>query len=654
MCLTRRRIMKNYYCNDEIDRDTCPLYYNKEEGTYKIGSRTIPTLKNIVSSVIGVQPRNFRRKDAIINSLRSFLLNGIKKKEGDIALLEKADEKKTYKVFNFQLENSLEKENGEYTGFYKNNVDETLKNMFSYNKKLTKAELVLLDGSDDFTKVIMPLKKELKNNLENADHLEEIAEIESYFISKIKDRKATLKYDKAWFSLFEIVGQKIYHLAKKCSKKEDIFYASQIDIATKDTLYYIETEHTHSIYFIILFLNILNIDLKKEHLKVIYSFSDGSPDEIFSVPKLSNEFLDEAIQAYKNKNLIDIKKFPDFISVHYKGEIYTTLRNSFFWFYNYVYLLLPYKVDLGFSLKSFITSPNMFYSYDSLKDEKRMVVYNLILALKIIKEIIKTSGVEYAMMAKDKIAELCYSRTQDKTKYLESLLFEEHSLKAFIRSYKNNTLQLAAAYKSEVEFIDGLNMQKVNYQDVTLDLKISPEQKNILLRHLNVNLLTLPNLNQIVNIKERKKLTTLKGDEVNIAKTYKKDGRYTGAIKASEYLDVVIKNVDIIKNYNEENKANVLLVNLTTNCKTITLVYTIYENPSTKEEKEVREQTNKLLTLFFDTFSIQRGCFNFDVWIGKEAKIAVDNGYDDNFQVALSKGVLYVRKDELNKEWGAI
>ena len=296
----------------------------------------------------------------------------------------------------------------------------------------------------------------------------------------------------------------------------------------------------------------------------------------------------------------------------------------------------------------------MFYSYNSLKDEKRMVVYNLILALKIIKEIIKTSGVEYAMMAKDKIAELCYSRTQDKTKYLESLLFEEHSLKAFIRSYKNNTLQLAAAYKSEVEFIDGLNMQKVNYQDVTLDLKISPEQKNILLRHLNVNLLTLPNLNQIVNIKERKKLTTLRGDEVNIAKTYKKDGRYTGAIKASEYLDVVIKNVDIIKNYNEENKANVLLVNLTTNCKTITLVYTIYENPSTKEEKEVREQTNKLLTLFFDTFSIQRGCFNFDVWIGKKAQIAVDNGYDDNFQVALSKGVLYVRKDELNKEWGTI
>lgn len=652
--------MKNYYCNDEIDRDTCPLYYNKEEGTYKIGKRTIPTLENIVSSVIGIQPRNFRRKDAIINSLRSFLLNGIKTKEGDASLLEKVDEKKTYKVFNFQLENSLEKENNEYTGFYKNNVDETLKNMFSYNKKLTKTELELLKGFDDFTKVIMPLEKELKNNVENADHLEEIAELENIFINKIENRyerinqKTILRQNKAWFSLFEIVGQKIYHLAKKSSKKEDIFYASQIDIATKDTLYYIETENTHSIYFIILFLNILNIDLKKEHLKVIFSFSSGTLEETIEVPKLSNEFLDEAIQAYKNKNLIDTKKFPNFTSCYHKGEVYTTLRQPFFYFYNYVYSLLPYEVDLGFSLKSFITSSNISYSYDSLKDEKRVVVYNLILALKIIKEIIKTSGVEYAMMAKDKIAELCYSRTEDKTKYLESLLFEEHSLKAFIRFYKNSTLQLAAAYKSEMEFIDGLNMQKVNYQDVTLDLKISPEQKNILLRHLNVNLLTIPNLNQIVNIKERKKLTTLKGDEVNIAKTYKKNGRYTGAIKASEYLNVVIKNVDIIKNYNEENKANVLLVNLTTTSKNIALSYTIYENPSTKEEKEAREKTNKLLTLFFDTFSIQRGCFNFDVWIGKEAKIAVDDGYDDNFQVALSEGVLYVCKDELNKEWGAI
>ncbi|MGP1438491.1 MAG: hypothetical protein ACTTKH_05405 [Treponema sp.] len=761
---------KNYSCNDAIDRDTCILSWDEKEDKYKIGKHIIPSLNEIVFSLIGVEPENLKKKNTILNSLRYFLLTGEKKKDGDIAFLETEECKKEYAVLPFALQKELTKD-----GFYKDETEETIKKRFAYTKKHydTNTEINVKD-------LTFILNQELIDNVGNPEHIEEIARIEELFSDKIiptyvceiEDKIASIifsdntipkyeiedvdyddedddadvdedyddedddtdvdedyddedddadvdedyddedddtdvdedyddedddadvdedyddddyddeeenivvykKSNCAWFSQFEMVNRQHYHLAKKQNIRENLFFAARIDLCTADTLYYIETENKHSIDFIILYLNILNMDLKKEHLKVLFLTSNGSKEEL-ELPKMSERDIDELIISYKSEKPFNYSMFPKFQSKYHNGCKYSEIGNVFYSCSKYIKGLLPnnfFISDFGFSIYDLIPIADILFVVEELKNVKAKFIKNVLLALDIIKKIFYQYGVEYVFILFNEIKDQIQNRYNSKDSIFKSWFFSDELLKKKIEDIKKRAKSLGSAYKHEDIGVANLKMQMVQYKDVTLELRISKMQRDALFDYLKNNLITKNDFNsndknafsQIISIKEKKKLISINGSELNIAKTYKKQTSYMGVIQAEKYIHCKISQAVLFKNERPFKKAEInthlLVVTLKNyiNEESFNVYFEIVDMESLKNVKTKKEYQEKLtefidssnanLTLFFDTFSIKRGNFDFESWIGKTGIIALIQK-EGSYKLEQGKGVMCLAETNSEK-----
>ena len=238
----------NYYCNNKIygENFQFQLKINKRKDKCFVDKRKVPTLRSIVNKLLEEKRSYDSYKELIIENFYSFLLSCGKKerKENDEVVW---NEKEPYaKVLKICLNDE---------GFYSSNI---------------------------------PVQNEIDYKVDNPARFEEIVSLEKFFIDKtlkeaITKNENIRKEDIAWYSSFEKVGQFHYHLAKRQNKKNDICFISQIDLCTKDTLYYIEVRPNFSFAFVALYLNIQNIDLQKKNLKLLVVFPNGYI-ECFDVP----------------------------------------------------------------------------------------------------------------------------------------------------------------------------------------------------------------------------------------------------------------------------------------------------------------------------------------------------------------------------------
>ena len=661
----------NYYCNDEIDRSSCVLHYDEKMDAYKIGKHKVPSLNEIIFSLIGAKEKNIVKKRNVLNTMHHFLLTGKKEImniENENAIY---DTKKPYAI---SLNLYLDKE-----GYYDEDTPNQTKALFTYNKQIE------IEGEPTFKSYIQRLQKEINVNVGNAEHLEEIVAIEKFFYKNkeechIEDRK---KECIAWYSKFERIGQFHYHLAKKQSKKEDLYFASQIDLATDDTLYYLALDQDFSFMFITLYLNLQNIDMQKENLSILVMSPNGEIDEV-KIKKMDNETLDNIVYSYKNK----IPLTANLGNIPIEKDIKKNLNNGIFSKKDYVISLIPtdnLERPLGFYLWDLIENEELLKKNDDIKIKKYEILTRLILFLKMIKKVSKKYSVEYTLLFIEAFKRLIA------TKEIYTLLysFEDFTfLDNVIKEFQGRAQKLGNALKSEEKKLLKEGAYEVKYKRLTLDLMISEIQEKELMQYLTNNLIVSKkyeptskeeeessnkddnelDISQIINIKEKKKLATLKGKEVNLTGLYKKESGYYGCIQSDKYIDCKIVDVSFFytekKGHERLPRPIAFVVEMLEkeNETSFNFLFNLFDTKSfnthslTKDEinsiNETKKIYNRMLTHFFDTFSIKRGEFNFSSWIGKEGRIAIaTDNKDENgnriFKQAKGKGIISIEE----KEW---
>lgn len=660
---------KNYYCNDEIDRGACPLYYDEKKDTYKIGKHKVPSLNEIVSTLTGRKENRLAEKKKIISYLHHFLLTGIKEKP-IVATFDKTQ------VYAQNLNTWLDTE-----GYYKKETPKEVIKHFTYNKKIE------LENEEPFSAYINCLQKEIEVNSGNPHHLIEIEGLERYFhsehyVNSLTKQTAEYKTEEliAWFSSFEKLEQFHYHLAKKQSKRENLYFASQIDITTKDTLYYITTNEYFSLSFVSLYLNLQNIDLKKENLIALIIYPIGTVESVV-IQKISEEELDDLIQSYKNKNVL--KYFNENAEIDYRIK-----KNISFFKEDYIKSLIPNDITekpLGFALCELINGIGIIKEEESVKENRVFILEGLIISLKIIKKVAKEYSVEYALLCFERLKNLFRVwREKDYFQRIKKYIGSDCFFNNFITKTKTQASKLGQALNFSEKRWNEEGIQEVKYQDVTLDLKLTEKQKNALLYYLNTNLITSDETNskgkdiklkQIIDIKEKKRLSTLNNTQVNFTGLYKKASTYYGCTRSDKYLSCEIVDVRIFHKEKKEDEStlspyplllvvDILEIERTERNEEISLTFEIINTKDLKQlklsENEIEEINKKIklsnerLTLFFDTFSIKRGEFNFSSWLGKKGIVAVATDKlspkgEPCFVQEKGKGVLYVEEEELNK-----
>ena len=675
----------NYYCNDEIDRSSCVLHYDGKMDAYKIGKHKVPSLNEIIFSLIGAREKNIVKKRNVLNTMHHFLLTGKKEIidiENENAIY---DTKEPYAI---SLNLYLDQE-----GYYDEDTPNQTKALFTYNKQIE------IEGEPTFKSYIQRLQKEYKINAGNHSHLEEIVSIEKFFYKNkecqynkedchIENRK---KECIAWYSKFERIGQFHYHLAKKQSKKEDLYFASQIDLATDDTLYYLALDQDFSFMFITLYLNLQNIDMQKKNLSILVMSPNGEIDEV-KIKKMDNEMLDNIVYSYKNK----IPLTANLGNILIEKDIKKILNNGIFSKKDYVISLIPTdnsEKPLGFCLCDLIENEELLKKNDDIKIKKYDILTRLILFLKMIEKVSKKYSVEYTLLFIEALKRLIVTKEINLLSYALLYYFEDFTfLDNVIKEFQEKAQKLGNALKSDEKKLLKEGAYEVKYKRLTLDLMISEIQERELMQYLTNNLIVSKkheptskeegkssnkddnelDISQIINIKEKKKLTTLKGKEVNLTGLYKKESGYYGCIQSDKYIDCKI--VDVSFFYIEKKEHEILP-------QPLVLVVEMLEKENetpfnfflklldtksfnthclTKDEintiNETQKIYNTMLTLFFDTFSIKRGEFNFSSWIGKEGRIAIATDNKDEkgnkiFKKAKGKGIMSIKEEEWEEDF---
>ena len=713
---------KNYFCNDEIDRESCRLEVDEVGDKYYIGKHKVPSLKSIVQSLTGEAMSYSKHKNEVIESLHFFLLTGTK---GSYLMEQDIVNWDTQEAYLSALKHYLDDE-----GFYNRSTLKITKNLFAYNKRFEPSQ-----DDDPFEKCIERLEKELNNNLEVAGHYEEIANIEEYFT------KEALNYadnqiengvdldvgldDVAWYATFEKVGVYHYHLSKKRTKREDLYFVSKIDLATDDTLYYIATEANVSFLSVACYLNIQNIDLKKRNLKLLVSLSNGHL-QAYNIPRFSDEQLDEIITAYKNKE--QGLYYKDMPSILENIEIYERKPNTQRLFNTIDYMCRLFsnqdKSDLiGFVIFNLFCSFFVLEEGLSLKNLKIKIVQIFLLVLKNIKKACEKYSVELAYSYFQEAKHTLKIKEQSiLTNGIENII-EMLDLERCVKNILKNTQKIGTSYKAiESDYI-AKDIYEMKYQTLTLDLKVSEEQKRALMQFLDNNLIgcnfsnsqkikieddkvlkkldfnpldfietntqnegaengSLEKANienakqkevsQIISIKENKKLKTLKGDVIALPHLYQKNTGYCGCVENDEFIYCKIKDVHFMysktKSELDELIPHMIVVNVIATRAEKEIEFFIYlpiyapqEEKLKKLQSSIREEALKImtekieaanaeLTLFFDTFSIKRGNFNFYSWIGKFGRVAVVKEGDiwqGLFKREQGKGVLFIDEKDI-------
>ena len=689
---------ENYYCNDEIDRASCPLYYKEKEDLYKIGKHIVPSLNEIVLKLTGSSLKNIYDKHILLKRLHAFLLTGEKFTVEDV---EKGFDKK--EIYNPVLAEWIK------DGDYKDNTPKHLLKKFQYTREIT------VQKTDPFNYIINLFNKELEENLNSKYNDVRIANIEKFFYQKktntsFFDSLENIRHSPiAWYTLLERVCQQHYHLAKKQTKREDLYFASQIDLATEDTLYYVVAiedipSFNIPILAISLYLNFQNIDLKKKHLKALILSQNGAIGEL-DFPIFDSELMDAIVKIYKKGEVIVDGIIPDSYIPSDRDLIIILrdIKSLSYPFEEYIYSIIQntkFITQFGFPVFTFMPEDNNITAIEDLLCEKAKVIKTLILVLKIIRNITKTYTAEYALLVISSIKDTIKKRCKGlENCYLISSLNEMAyneglTIKA-VEEWKEKAIKLGDASNFFDLALQEQGIQEVKYQDITLDLRVTKEQKKALLHYLNANLITPnvsseefekihrsyyeetrkdeddvcaltepPNLNatQIICIKEKKKYTTINNKSVVLTGLYKRDGSYSGAVRAKIFFECKIINFHVYIALADDYDFHYLIcVDVLEEKKkrTFTLYFGLYDirkiKDKTEEIKQSIKEQNQKLTLFFDTFSIKRGEFNFTSWVGKTGRVALETKeVDENgkpyFITKNSKGVLFINESDLRND----
>ena len=711
---------ENYYCNDEIDRASCPLYYKEKEDSYKIGKHTVPSLNEIVLKLTGSSLKNIYDKHILLKRLHAFLLTGEKFTVEDVEngfdkhfCIALAGDKE---IYNPILDEWIKDE--DYDKDYKDNTPKHLLKKFQYTKEIT------VQKTDPFNYIINLLNKELEENLNSKYNDVRIANIEKHFYQK---KTNTSFFDSlenirhlpiAWYTLLERVCQQHYHLAKKQTEREDLYFASQIDLATEDTLYYVVAiedipSFNIPILAISLYLNFQNIDLKKKYLKALILSQNGAMGEL-DFPIFDSELMDAIVEIYKKGEVIVDGIIPDSY-IPSDSDLIIILRDVkslSYPFEEYIYSVIQnarfsthvqdarFITQFGFPFSTYMPEDNNITAIEDLLCEKAKVIKTLILVLKIIRNITKTYNAEYALLVISSIKDTIKKRCKGlENCYLISslneMVYNEGLTIKAVEEWKEKAIKLGDASNFFDLALQEQGIQEVKYQDITLDLRITKEQKKALLHYLNANLITPnvsseefetihrrcyqetlkdeddacaliepPNLNatQIICIKEKKKYTTINNKSVVLTGLYKKDGGYSGAVRAKIFFECKIINSHVYIALADDYDFHYLIcVDVLEEKKKriFTLYFGLYDirkiKDKTEEIKQSIKEQNQKLTLFFDTFSIKRGEFNFTSWVGKTGRVALETKeVDENgkpyFITKNSKGVLFINESDLRND----
>lgn len=696
---------KNYFCNDEIDRESCRLEANEAGDKYYIGKHKVPSLKSIVQSLTGEAMGYSKHKTEVIESLHFFLLTGTK---GSYLMEQDIVNWDTQEAYLKALKHYLDDE-----GFYNSNTPKITKNVFAYNKRFEPSQ-----DDDPFEMCIERLEKELKNNLEIAGHYEEIANIEEYFTKEAlnyADKQLEMGVDLgvglddvAWYATFEKVGMYHYHLSKKRTKREDIYFVSKIDLATDDTLYYIATETNVSFLSVACYLNIQNIDLKKRNLKLLVSLPNGHL-QAYNIPRFSDEQLDEIITAYKNKE--HGLYYKDMPSILENIEIYERKPNTQRLFNTIDYMCRLFsnqdKSDLiGFVIFNLFHSSFVLEEGQSLKNLKIKIVRLFLLVLKNMKKACEKYSVELAHSYFQEAKHTLKIKEQSILSNGIENIIEMLNLERCVKNILKETQKIGTCYKTiESDYI-AKDIYEMKYQTLTLDLKVSEEQKRALMQFLDNNLIgcnfsnsqkikieddkvlkkldfnpfnfdeaniqnegaeNANEVSQIISIKENKKLKTLKGDVIALPCLYQKNTGYCGCVENDEFIYCKIKDVHFMysktKSELDELIPHMIVVNVSATRAEKEIDFFIFLPIYAPQEEKLKklqssiqkealkimtekiDEANAELTLFFDTFSIKRGNFNFYSWKGKIGRVAVVKEGDiwqGLFKREQGKGVLFI------------
>ena len=423
--------------------------------------------------------------------------------------------------------------------------------------------------------------------------------------------------------------------------------------------------------------------MQKENLSILVMSPNGEIDEV-KIKKMDNETLDNIVYSYKNK----IPLTANLGNIPIEKDIKKSLNKGIFSKKDYVISLIPTdnsENPLGFCLCDLIEDEELLKKNDDIKIKKYEILTRLILFLKMIEKVSKKYSVEYTLLFIEAFKKLIVT----KKIYILLYSFEDFTfLDNVIKEFQEKAQKLGNALKSDEKKLLKEGAYEVKYKRLTLDLMISEIQEKELMQYLTNNLIVSKkheptskeeekssnkdddelDISQIINIKEKKKLTTLKGKEVNLTGLYKKESGYYGCIQSDKYIDCKIVDVSFfyIEKKEHERLPQPLVLDVKTlekeNETPISFYLELLDTKSfnthclTKDEintiNETQKIYNTMLTLFFDTFSIKRGEFNFSSWIGKEGRVAIaTDNKDENgnkiFKQAKGKGIMFMEE----KEW---
>ena len=695
---------KNYFCNDEIDRKACQLEICESEDKYYIGKHQVPSLKSIVEKLTGKFEIKSENKQNVIERLHKFLLTGCK----DDPLTKKEDPSiwDTKEPYLKTLKNYFD-----IAGEYRPNTPDIIKSIFKYNKSYEVSEGITL-----FEKCIECLEKELKYKLEEQEYMEEIARIEEFFtleaLNKIYDILENTEDDFeaerdniAWYAAFEKIGQYHYHLSKKRTPREDLYFVSKIDIATRDTLYYVATEANVSFLYVTLYLNIQNIDLNKPYLRLLVALPNGQC-QIYRIQSFSDEQLDEIITAYKRKeqglSFKDISGLIESVSI-FDRKI---TSEKVFRVQDYVNQLFYKSIgenSLAFMVFNLFTGFFVLGESQPIKELKAEIVKLFIFVLKNIQKACKKYSIELAYSYFQEAKHLLEIKGQSLFAYGSENFFTMLNLENIMENIIKETSKLSEEFKEEEKGFIATGYYEVKYQSLTLDLKVSETQKRALMQFLDNNLIccnisksqkisieknkvlnfldiaeepnkqknkdkedkNLKKISQIISIKENKKLKTLSDDVIYLSNLYQKNTNYYGCVDNEEFVNCKILDVNLFYSKKQNVLGEPIPHQLSIKTSIVRFqkeqeffinidIYDIkkekLEKMEEKKRKDIEERietTNKDLTLFFDTFSIKRGDFNFENWRGRTGIIAIVDEEGRTLKVEEGKGVAYFNENEI-------
>lgn len=601
--------------DSNINLEGTEVKINLKKGYYRINK------ENHTKAVrIGLNERIYRttgmkeeeintRKIKIKNALKLFIENGIYKKNRFYDITKNIETKKKYQKSPLDYHNS------------KINISCNPFDWFIY---------------------VWIYEKELF--IDNKEYFEEIALIENYFNS-IKKR------DEEPFT-FEKIGGYVYY--EYTPKGEGFSFLGEVDLVTTDSLYYLAVDEQYSLTYAAVYLNILNIFYKKEHLRVLHVTKSGHK-EIVECEKARN--IQDIFYANSTTRKIPIKNLPEWGKVRKAKE-------TCFDVLDYIKKVIKkeenYFLGIDLNLLTLCLTGSTYYliSYD-IKKTKDYIATKLISIMEIIKKVSIYYSKEHVTIFLKDLSLGCKGIALQELNKLK----DKNKLDLYFEKVKNTSEDFKIAIEQIESEAQTKNKWRADYRVYSLKMNLNEAQKTKLETFLfdngYIEKKTLKEAREIGprDILDRVNISnsafTKKKDVFQFGRTYKKENNYFGCIQADCFLPSTIIDALPYCKYDGE-KVIYYCIDVILKCTFLgdEKTYKITLKDEVEIEEEEREKSNKRLTLFFDTFGITRANFNLKQWIGKKGYVGIEGrddevtGVKSRFREQKGKGVFYLTQHE--------